>query len=49
MSEEGKQKQREYMKEHRKNQSNNVLKKIKENGESKSVEGNVVTNQFHQG
>ena len=37
-------KKREYMKEYRKNQSNSVLKKIKENNELKSVEVDVVTN-----
>ena len=37
-------KKREYMKEYRKNQSNSVLKKIKENNKLKSVEVDVVTN-----
>ena len=33
-----KKKKKEYMKEYRKNQSNNLSKKIKENDELKSVE-----------
>ena len=44
MSEKDKQKQRKYVKEHRRNKSRNVLKKIKENNQLKSVKVNVVTN-----
>ena len=44
MSGEDKQKHKEYMKKYRKNQFNNVLKKIKDNNELKSIGVNVVTN-----
>ena len=44
MSEEDKQKLGGYMQECRKNQSNNLLKEIKENSELKSVEVNMITN-----
>ena len=44
MSEEDKQKNKECMNGYRKNQFNNVLKKISENDEAKSVKVDVVTN-----
>ena len=44
MSEEDKQKLGGYMQEYRKNQSNHLLKEIKENSELKSVEVNMITN-----
>ena len=42
--EEYKQKKKQHMKEHTKSQSNNLLKKIKEKIELKSVELEIVTN-----
>ena len=39
-----KDKKKEYMEEYRKNQHNNLLKKLKENDKLKSVEVNLVTN-----
>ena len=41
---EKKEKKKEYMKEYKINQSNNMLKKIKENNDLKSVEVDMVTN-----
>ena len=43
MFQEDKQTKKEYLKECRKNQFNNMLKKIKENNELKSVGVDVIT------
>ena len=43
MSQEGKQKTKEDLKQYWKNESNNVVKNVKENDELKSAEADVVT------
>ena len=49
MSEEDKQKYRQYMKEWRKNRFSNVLKKLKENNKLKKAKSDVVTSFIKRG